>query len=1117
MPVRLTSREYKIIGIVVLVSAVSLSVGVKYFWRAFPEAAIEFRVNRADSLPLAQRFLAERGIHLEGYRHAAIFTYDDQAKVYLERTQGLERMNGLTRGPIRLWRWSHRWFKPQQQEEFSAQVTPGGEIVGFNHEIPEAAPGANLEQSAGRQIAEQFLREAMKRDLNDLEFVEAESEKRPARTDHSFTWKQKSVNLGDGSLRIAVSVAGDQVDGYGEFVKIPEQWSRDYRQLRSRNQSAQLVAEVFFILLTASMLIILVMRLRDRDVPLRLSVIFGLVGAVLYFLGRLNNLPLEVFGYQTTDSYSSFMAGYLRDSVLFALGVGVWIFFLVAGSEPVYRENHPRHLSLRRYLSWTGLRSRSFFMSNVIGIGMTFFFFAYQTVFYLAANKLGAWAPADVQYSDLLNTRFPWVWVLFIGFLPAVSEEMQFRAFAIPFLRQRLRSRWLAVVFAAFMWGFLHAAYPNQPFFIRGVEVGMAGIIVGVLMLRFGILATLIWHYSVDAIYTAFLLLRSSNNYLMISGLATAGIMLVPFVISLVAYLRAGSFTEEEALTNQSQGISRAPQREAALQPEKPLAYRSLDRRRLILAGVLTAALLGVLFIPVHRFGEGTELRVARGNALRLADVYLRQRQVDPDRYRHVAWLHRNVDPMALRYILERRSLAETDRIYRSATRLLLWEVRYFRPLEKEEHLIFIDPADGAVYSYRHLLDENAPGAALSTEEARALGERFLKQQGYDPARFTLQDSQVEKRKARSDYTLVWQAKAEEPGTPRQIDDAHFRLQVNIAGDQVVGLSRFFKLPEEWVRQREATGLHNIVLTVVSILVLATFLAGALILFVKRVRGGQIPWRRAAKVGALVYPMLLLFQLNQLSTFYSQYDTSISLANFTVLIGVGMLVVPLLGAMLAWLLVGLATSLYPDAWRVLRGSARAVWRRDAAVAMLVSLTALAALDRLDDLIATRFHAFAPVSIGLVPDLFDAFSPGAGFLLRGLIYCVFVPALAGILIYLVTWALRHRPWWMWLVLALLLAGLGSSRAHSLPEYAVTWAQSLVALIVAAGIVAAFFRDNVLAYVGAAFAYPIVEPLIVLLSQPAQFLRWNGIVLLLMGIGFLGWLLIAVKKPASSLQT
>jgi hypothetical protein len=202
---------------------------------------------------------------------------------------------------------------------------------------------------------------------------------------------------------------------------------------------------------------------------------------------------------------------------------------------------------------------------------------------------------------------------------------------------------------------------------------------------------------------------------------------------------------------------------------------------------------------------------------------------------------------------------------------------------------------------------------------------------------------------------------------------------------------------------------------------------------------------------------------------------------------------------------------------VLRGSARYLWRRDAAVAMVVCLAALAALSHLDDLVAGWFHAFAPVNIGLVPDFFDAFSPGGAFLLRGLIYCLFAPAMAGILIYMVLWTLRRRPWWMWAVAALLLVGLGSARSHSLPEYAVTWAQNLVALVAVAGIVVAFFRDNVLAYVGAAFAYPIVEPLSSLLSQPAHFLLWNGIGLLLIACGFLGWLLLAVKKPVSPPQT
>src|SRR5690348_3439547 len=157
MRVRLGSRERKIIVVAIVVSAISLVIGIKYFSLAFPEASLTLRVNRADSLTIAQEFLSSRGFSTSGYRHAAIFTYDDDSKTYLERTQGLAAMNGLTRGPIHLWRWSHRWFKPQQKEEFRVDVDTQGALVGFDHEIPDAAPGASLTPDQARQIAAQFL------------------------------------------------------------------------------------------------------------------------------------------------------------------------------------------------------------------------------------------------------------------------------------------------------------------------------------------------------------------------------------------------------------------------------------------------------------------------------------------------------------------------------------------------------------------------------------------------------------------------------------------------------------------------------------------------------------------------------------------------------------------------------------------------------------------------------------------------------------------------------------------------------------------------------------------------------------------------------------------------
>jgi hypothetical protein len=526
------------------------------------------------------------------------------------------------------------------------------------------------------------------------------------------------------------------------------------------------------------------------------------------------------------------------------------------------------------------------------------------------------------------------------------------------------------------------------------------------------------------------------------------------------------------------------------------------------------AAFIALAVVPVHRFGEGTSLGLTRQDAIRAADEYLQQQHVEAARYRQAAWLRENVDALAVKYILQQRTVEEADRIYRQATRLLLWEVRYFRPLEKEEHLVFIDAAGGGVFSYRHVLDENAPGATLSPEEARALAAEFLERSGYRPSDFELQESKVNKRKARTDYTLVWQAKPDSPNSYMQVGDAHFRLEVDVAGDQAVGLARYFKLPEAWQRQQSATTLPNAVLLGVLILLGAGLLAGGLVLFVLRVRRGEIRWRPAAYAGAAVAGVLALAELNGLSNLYQRYDTSEPLTTFWISNSAGLLVWPLLGGLASWLLIGLATSLYPDAWRILRGSARRLWRRDALIAIVVSLAGAAALSRTSTLIAGRFHAYAPVGVDLVPDLFDASWPGVGFLLRGLLYSLFVPAIAAVLIYLFRLGWTRRAWWLWIGGFLVLVSLGPSFAHSVPEFFVGWALSLIGVVAAIGIVAAFYGDNVLAYVGAAFCLPLARPLVELMSQPAAFLRWNGLILAVLALAVLGWMLLGGSESRAA---
>ena len=316
------------------------------------------------------------------------------------------------------------------------------------------------------------------------------------------------------------------------------------------------------------------------------------------------------------------------------------------------------------------------------------------------------------------------------------------------------------------------------------------------------------------------------------------------------------------------------PLPEEAAAAETPLAYQPLSQSRLILAGVLAVIFAALAFIPVYRFGKGIVLHESPQDALRIADNFMRQRKIDPATYRHVVWINDNVDSSALHYLAERKSLEQADQIYRQATRLALWEVRYYRPLQKEEYQVFVDPVSGEVFGFHHVLEENAPGASLSPEQARALAEQAVREHGYRLEDFELQSSDATKRKAREDYTLVWQAK---PGDPRNVGDAHYRLEVDIAGDQVVGFSRSFKLPEEWERAQEGNTIVNNILMGVSILTILTLVAAGLILFVNLVRSGQMPWKRSAKFGVLLAILGLLGTLNSLPLIYRNYDTSMPL------------------------------------------------------------------------------------------------------------------------------------------------------------------------------------------------------------------------------------------------
>ncbi len=939
----------------ILVGAAVFHAG---FSRAFPEASIDFKVTREEAVRRGAEALGARGFSLDGARPLVIFDGDDEAKVYLERTLGLAKANPIFATTVPVWRWSVRWVRPLEKLEYRAAVAPDGRLLAVRRILPEKAEAKDAGEAAARALAEAELRTFRGLDPSALRFIETTVEKRPARVDRTFVWESNAIRFGDAALRYLVEVQGDRVGRSSLHFEVPEKWRRDYETLRSKNLAAGTVATLGLLLTVLAVLVVFLERVRRKDVKWKWALSFAGTGAVLQLFASLNEMPIRLFDYDTADGWTGFVAKSVAGDVGGAIALGVVLLLLVAAGEPLYRERYPDKPALGRLLSRRGIASKRFFRGLLLGYAMTAFFFAYQIVFYLVAARFGAWAPADVPYSNLLGTWFPWAGVLLMGFLPATTEEFSSRMFSIPFA-ERFLPRWAAVVVPALIWGFAHSTYPNQPFYIRGLEVGFAGILIGAVMLKADIFPLLVWHFTVDAVYTALLLLRSSNPYFVVSGAAASLVLLLPLAASLLLYLRHGGFTPEEDLTNAATGSAPAPPHLEEPVPSACAPPRAISPARVAAALALALAAFGAArwFMPRAGPWEGMRVTVDRTRAKAAADAYLKAAGDDPAGYLSVATtatafpaledpaetgqdlLPYSESALAERWLLERGGMRV---LTHWATEVLpgpVWNVRYVRALDEHGATVAVNARTGRIAGFRRTFPEAEPGGSPDESVARSKAASVFASFGLDPAAWDVVSSKSEARKARRDTHVVSESKLERAG------EATRRAVSSLAGDVPSLFATALKLPEEWVRAREKSTAATYVAISWKILAWGTLVGLLVVELVRLVRAGAIPWRRSLRLAALLALPAIVARLVSLPLVLARYDSQFSMAVFGVVAGVGLLVGILASFGAALLAVALVLAVKRDAAAAFRrGGAdgpRALAAGAGAAALVLSIRAVA--------------------------------------------------------------------------------------------------------------------------------------------------------------------------------
>ena len=1065
---RLTAWDKRFVAAVVLIAAVSIVFVRANFFAGFPEASIDLKYSKDEITRRAAEFLQRRGLNITGFRNLTLFDPDDDARLYLERELDLREANRLMSGPVSVWRWRARWFRPPEKEEMIVQLSPDARLVGFAHIVPEAAPGARLEKAAARALAEKTLGELTSAPQR---LIEEHLEERPARFDYTFTWEQEGFRVKDAPYRRTIVVQGGEIGRYEEFLYVPEAWQRDFARLRSRNELYSEIAQALYVPLVLAALSVLLGALRRREVPWIALVLLAGSVALLTVLNGWNDLPFFVDRTPTSSPYPETLLSGILQSLGTGLGVFLYVILPAAAGASMYRRRFPDRLGLGDVITRGGIRTKEFFLASVAGYGLAAAHIAYVVAFYIVGKRFGVWSPQDVRYSDLLSTVLPWLYPLAISLMAATSEEFWFRLFAIPLLARRLPAI-AAIVIPAFVWGFLHANYPQQPAYIRGVEVGMIGVAAGFLMLRFGIFATLIWHYTVDAVLIGLFLIRADTWYFRLSGWLVGCAVAFPLLASLFLYRRNGGFAVLERPAAPVEETEAAPVEALA----EPIPPRWAPLRLYLLAAVLA---VGAVFLRPARYGAD-RIWLSRYEAESIA---VREMAARAAGWMRATEFVPNLHTEDFEYIRRIAGPAAADSAVRNFTFTAVWRTRFFRPLEKEEYRVFLNQR-GEVFRIDHLLDEKAPGANLSPDEARGVAERFLFRQGIPVSRYRLVDSQQEKRDRRTDHTFVW----EDPGVA--IGEARARVSVEIAGDEVAMWRRFLKLPEEWVRDFQRPRVRNFLLPAL----IGALAVPLVIVFLRRLSGHRYHWRAYLIATAAAFLVATLSAANTWLPMLARYDSATPFDSFRAQLLIGRAITVLLVSAAAFLGV-LALDVFRQ---FLAGDRRltrpSLWRAIAVAA------ATAGFSRVVSGLDWRIPG-ARLSLPLwnVTGA-DTAVPGLAALSQGFFamlvaVCVAVIAVCAA-VRLLGW--RNR------ILIVGLAGVcfATGRAQTVPQ----WLFSFAIVIAAAGLITLIARTcamDVITFAVALFWIEAAGPLVELIEQPAPLLRWTGIGAAIVAAGLGMW--------------
>lgn len=864
-----------------VLSILGFFVYFNYEDKVFPSASINLKVPRIEITRRARELANSLGYSKPYVIESTQFTVDNQAKTFLEYEFGSDKANQLMKEGLPIWFWRTRLCREHEQEQIRIWLNTAGQMQAFNHELENDKYLPSVSKTQARLLAEQFVEKKTGLSLASYTLTKSSSYRQSQRTDYSFTWQDNKHPFNDAKLRIHITVSGDLISHFNYYLYVPESFQRKFSTLRSSNQLLQSTASIFYSLLQITSVFIFFWAVSTKRIRWRFAIYVAGIMTLVDSLDSLNDIAGVIGAYNTQELFLPYLFGFVIECATDGLSKFVSCLILAGAAELVYRASYPRKLSLENVLTAKAQRTKSFINGNLIGHLIVGINLGWIVFYYFYGKCWHIWCPLGIENYQILSTVVPFFSAIATGIGASITEELMYRVLALSLFQRLTRSFWVANVFQAVAWGFMHSSYPQEPAYARGAELTVIGLIQGWILRRYGLLPCLITHYLFDALVSVKALFSANDLWLKCSAL----VPLIPFCLLLIVSflkMRKRGFRDEKALQNRTlTKLYPRAQKNIIVQikdelthgvaiPADSLVYVYSLSKRAVCALMLLSVTSLLLILPLLDYeavNRHTVLSKQREEIITTAKEDLMHRNIKTDQYKVITTLFDNTSFLDMQYIYENKKLPQTIHLAEATKQGLCWKAKFFKPLDPKEYVVWMN-LDGKVISFTLIEPEDSAGANLSEDAAREKAEAYLKDKLVNWQPYKFDNSFENKHKARTDYTLTFTV------PDLKVGEADFKVAIDVLGNVVSSMESGYDLPDHWLNERNKRTIKDEIFSNLRTAFNVCVAIAILLWSFGLLKAGHIKWQTAYYCAIFLISISFIQHVNSYPQFYISYSNT---------------------------------------------------------------------------------------------------------------------------------------------------------------------------------------------------------------------------------------------------